>query len=155
MVVGFSAGGHLASLLATEKEKYNLEAAVLAYPVISLKEYTHEDTAKNFLGALISDEERIKYSSQYRVNKDTVPTFIWTTKDDETVPYENTLMMKEALDKYHIKNEVMIFPHGVHGLALADETAVVSGNKEVFFRPDIAIWFTKAINFIKELESVK
>ena len=136
-----------------EKEKYNLEAAILAYPVISLKEYTHEETARNFLGNLISDTERIKYSSHYRVDKNTVPTFIWTTMDDETVPYENTLMMREALDRNKIKNQVMIFPHGVHGLALADETAVVNGNTEVFFRPDIAIWFTEAIKFIKEVES--
>ena len=73
--------------------------------------------------------------------------------DDETVPYENTLMMREALDRNKIKNQVIIFPHGVHGLALADETAVVNGNTEVFFRPDIAIWFTEAIKFIKEVES--
>ena len=151
IVFGFSAGGHLASLLATEKEKYNLKAAILAYPVISLSEYTHEDTARNFLGSNLSKEERIKYSSQYRVSGNTVPCFIWTTKDDELVPFENTVMMKNSLDKEGIKNKVIIFEHGVHGLALADVTAVVNGDNETYNRPDIAKWINEADSFIKEV----
>ena len=151
VAIGFSAGGHLASLLATTKEKYNLKASILCYPVISLKEYTHEDTARSFLGNDLSDETRIKYSSQYRVDDNTVPTFIWTTKDDELVPYENTLMMAESLKKHHILNETLIFERGVHGLALADETAVVSGDYKTYNRPDIAIWFNEAIKFVKKV----
>ena len=151
VVIGFSAGGHLASLLATSKEKANLKAAILCYPVISLKEYTHEETARSFLGTNLSDDERLKYSSQYRVNNDTVPTFIWTTKDDEIVPYENTMMMAEALKNNHILNEVLIFDSGVHGLALADETAVVGKDYKIYNRPDIAIWFNEAIKFIKKV----
>ena len=151
VVIGFSDGGHLASLLATEKEKGNLKAAILCYPVISLKEYTHEETARNFLGSDLSDEARIQYSSQYRVDDDTVPTFIWTTKDDEIVPYENTLMMADALKCHNIINQVMIFDSGVHGLALADETAVVNGDNLTYNRPDIAIWFDEAMCFIKKV----
>ena len=60
-------------------------------------------------------------------------------------------MFKEALDKYHIKNKVMIFDHGVHGLALADETAVVNGDNATYNRKDIAIWLNEAIKFIKEV----
>ena len=151
IVFGFSAGGHLASLLATKKEKYNLRAAILAYPVISLDEYTHEDTARNFLGASLDKEERIKYSSQYRVDSNTIPCFIWTTKDDELVPYENTLMMKKSLDKYGIKNKIIIYDHGVHGLALADETAVVNNDEKTYIRPDIAKWINEANCFIKDI----
>lgn len=151
VVIGFSAGGHLASLLATTEEKENLKAAVLCYPVISLKEYTHEETAKSFLGNDLSDEKRLKYSGHTRVNSDTVPTFIWTTKDDEIVPYENTLMMAEALKKYNILNQVLIFDSGVHGLALANETAVVGFDDKTYNRSDIAIWFKEAIKFIKKV----
>ena len=151
VVFGFSAGGHLASLLATSPKKYNLKAGVLAYPVITLKEYTHEETAKKFLGEFDNIENRNKYSSEERVDSATVPCFIWTTNDDELVPVKNTLLFKEALDRNNIKNKVMIFEHGVHGLALADETAVVNGDNTTYNRKDIAIWFTEAVKFIKEV----
>ena len=151
IVFGFSAGGHLASLLATEKGKYNLKCAVLAYPVITFLKYTHEETARSFLGSKFTDDERKKYSSELRVDSNTVPCFIWTTKDDELVPYENTIMMKEALDKKGIKNTVITYEHGVHGLALADETAVVNGDNATYNRPDIARWIIEADNFIKEI----
>ena len=75
VVFGFSAGGHLASLLATSPKKYNLKAGVLAYPVITLKEYTHEETAKKFLGEFDNIENRNKYSSEERVDSATVPCF--------------------------------------------------------------------------------
>lgn len=151
IVIGFSAGGHLASLLGTTDDKKNLKAMILCYPVITFGAFTHLDTAKAFLGSEFNDENRLLYSSERRVNEKTVPTFIWTTKDDEIVPKENTLLMKDALDKYHIKNEVIIFDSGIHGLALADETAVVNFNKDVYIRSDIATWFDKAIEFIKNI----
>ncbi|MBO4667413.1 MAG: alpha/beta hydrolase [Bacilli bacterium] len=151
IVFGFSAGGHLAALLATTKENYNLKCAVLAYPVITFGKYTHEETAKNFLGSFDNEENRNKYSCEKRVDSDTVPCFIWTTKDDELVPYENTIMYKEALDKYNIKNKMILYPSGVHGLALADETAVVNGDNKTYNRPDIARWIIEADCFIKEI----
>ena len=151
VVVGFSAGGHLASLLATTSEKYNLKAAILCYPVITFLDYTHEETAKNFLGNNDSKEERIKYSSERRVDATTIPTFIWTTRDDELVPFENTTLMKASLDKFHIKNEILIFEHGIHGLALADETAVVNNEFDKYCRKDIAEWIVKANDFIKDV----
>ena len=151
VVVGFSAGGHLAALLGTTEEKYNLKLMVLCYPVITFLDYTHEETAHNFLGGSDSPENRIKYSNERRVSENTVPAFIWTTKDDETVPYQNTILMQEALNKSHIENEVLIFNHGVHGLALADETAVVAGDYEKYYRKDIAIWIDKVNEFIKKV----
>lgn len=151
VVFGFSAGGHLASLLATSEAKYNLKAAVLCYPVITLKKFTHEDTAKAFLGNNDNEDNRNLYSSELRVNETTVPTFIWTTRDDEIVPVENTLLMEASLNKYHIRNKVIVFDSGVHGLALADETAVVGKDYKTYFRPDIAVWFTEAVHFIKDI----
>ena len=151
VVIGFSAGGHLASLLGTEHAKYNLKAMVLSYPVITFLDHTHEETAHSFLGKDDNLENRMKYSSERRVSIDTVPTFIWTTKDDELVPVENTILMKDALERFHIYHEVIVFEHGAHGLALADETAVVGGDYDKYYRKDIAIWVDKADAFIKKV----
>lgn len=152
IVVGFSAGGHLAGLLGTEKDskEYNLKGMVLCYPVITLLDYTHEDTCRNLLLNYNTLDNRIKYSVEKRVDSTTVPTFIWTTKDDETVPYENTLMMIDALKKHNIYHESVIFDHGRHGLALADWTAVVL-NDESFLNSDVARWFDMALKFIRKV----
>lgn len=149
-VIGFSAGGHLAGLLGTEKEKHNLKGMVLCYPVITLLEFTHEETAHKLLINNDTKDERKKYSVELRVDKDTVPTFIWTTKDDELVPYENVLLLIDSLNKYGIYNESVIYPHGRHGLALADETAVV--NHDLSFKDEeIAKWPLKVDEFIKKV----
>lgn len=149
-VIGFSAGGHLAGLLGTEKEKYNLKGMILCYPVITLLDYTHEETAHKLLIKNDNLEERKKYSVELRVDKDTVPTFIWTTKDDELVPYENALLLIDSLNKYGIYNESIIYPHGRHGLALADETAVVNHDL-TFMDKEIAQWPLKANEFIRKV----
>lgn len=149
-VIGFSAGGHLAGLLGTEKEKYTLKGMILCYPVITLLDYTHEETAHKLLIKNDNLEERKKYSVELRVDKDTVPTFIWTTKDDELVPYENALLLIDSLNKYGIYNESIIYPHGRHGLALADETAVVNHDL-TFMDKEIAQWPLKTNEFIKKV----
>lgn len=150
VAIGFSAGGHLVGLLGTEKEKYNLKAIVLCYAVISFMEYSDKDTAHNFLGNTENSEGLIKYSIQNRVNNDTVPTYIWTTKEDEIVPYENSLMMIDALKKNNVYYEYKIYEHGKHGLALADETAVVNGDL-TFTSKEIANWPNNVSKFIEKI----
>ena len=151
IVVGFSAGGHLAGLLGTTNNHYNLKGMVLCYPVITLlNPLTHEETAQKLLGNDLSIENRQKYSIDYRVNKHTVPTFIWTTKEDELVPYENSLLLVDALNKHKIYHEFVLFPHGRHGLALADETAIVN-NDMSFYSIEVSTWIDKANDFIKKI----
>lgn len=149
-VMGFSAGGHLAGLLGTLTSEYNVKGMILCYPVITLLDKTHEDTAHNFLGSEDKLEYRMKYSVQNCVGKSTVPCYIWTTKDDEVVPYENTLMMIEALNNNKVYCESKIYESGPHGLALADETAVV-GNDKSYLNNEIAKWPYDVDKFIKTI----
>lgn len=149
-VLGFSAGGHLAGVTATQENAYNIKGMILCYPVISLKEYTHQGSLNNFLNGNLTLKNKQKYSIQNRVNKNTVPCFIWTTKDDASVPYENTLMMIEALKKNNVYHNYIIYPSGPHGMALADETAIHNGDK-AYINKEIAKWVNKADEFIKEV----
>lgn len=150
IVMGFSAGGHLAGLLGTKANSYNVKAMVLSYPVVSLGEYTHTQSATNFLNGELTKENIYNYSVQNCVNEKSVPCFLWCTKDDLLVPYENTLMLKEALDKYHIYNECSIYPTGPHGYALADITAVVK-NGPYYYNEEIAQWPLHADKFIRKV----
>ncbi|MNJ54033.1 Acetylxylan esterase precursor [compost metagenome] len=122
-MIGFSAGGHLASIAATTgTEKPNL--LLLSYPVISFHEpYTHEGSRDNFLGTSPAPEALDAWSSDQRVTAETPPTFIWTTADDTVVPVENSLLFAAALSKEKIPFELHVFEEGRHGLGLADDHA--------------------------------
>jgi len=150
IVMGFSAGGHLAGLLGTKANQYNIKGMVLSYPVITLGKFTHEQTATNFLNHEMTEELINEYSVEKCVNEHTPPCFIWTTNDDALVPVQNTLMMKEALDKYHIENECVIYPTGPHGYALADITACVE-NGPYYINEEIAKWPILADEFIRKI----
>lgn len=151
VVCGFSAGGHLAGLVATEKAKNNIKAMILCYPVITLCDKTHLGTRTNLL-ANGNDtlENRIKYSIDQRVDSNTVPCFIWTTKTDNSVPYENTLMMIESLQKNQVNHKYHLFEKGPHGMALADETAIKDGDTS-FVDKEVAKWPEMANEFLKEI----
>ena len=150
-VMGFSAGGHLAGLVATEQEKYNIKGAILCYPVISFLNHVHLGTRNNFLANGNDNEEnRIKYSIDKRINKDSVPTFVWATKTDQSVPYENTMMLVEALKENQIVYKYHIFPKGPHGMALADESAIKDGDTS-YVNKEVATWVNMADEFIKDI----
>ena len=149
-VIGFSAGGHLAGYLGTNEYLGNLKGMILCYPVVSFVEYVDFETANNLLGKDADIKERTKYSIEKRVSKNTVPTFIWTTRDDEDVPYENTVLLTQKLEEYGIYHKTIIFPHGRHGLALSDETAIVNGDLS-FKNDEVAVWPNEANDFIKDV----
>lgn len=153
ILMGFSAGGHFAGFLGTsERNKIpSVVGMILCYPVITFGEKAHIGSAKNFLGNKFKDDQqRKKYSIENRVNENTLPTFIWCTKEDELVPYENTLLMEEKLKKYEIKHIVKIFENGQHGLALADESTMVNNNKKLINK-DVQQWVKIADEFIESL----
>lgn len=154
IVIGFSAGGHLAGLLGTNEKKYNLKAMVLCYPVISLDEYCHEESAKNYLGDLDNKENRIKFSIHKRVNSNCIPCYIWAVKTDELVPYENTQMMIEELKNKGIKYKYDIFENGVHAMALADESTAI-GNNPIYINKEVATWVDHCNEFIKDIISIQ
>ncbi len=129
-VGGFSAGAHLAGLLGTvwnrpdwfeqgtEPEQIRPNALVLCYPVVTAGEHAHRGSFERLAGADIEAQQA--YSLEALAGPYTPPAFLWHTLDDDTVPVENTLLMEAALRKAGVPHEVHLFPHGVHGLSLAD-----------------------------------
>jgi len=129
-VGGFSAGAHLAGLLGTvwnsaewfeagtDLNAHRPDAMVLCYPVITAGEYAHRSSFERLAGKDIEAQQ--KFSLERLVSKDAPPAFLWHTLDDEAVPVENTLIMEAALRRAGVAHEVHLFPHGVHGMSLAD-----------------------------------
>jgi len=137
-VLGFSAGGHLASLVGThfdggdkknndpvERISCRPDCMVLCYPVISLAEFAHEGSKKALLGENPDPALVWTLSSHNMVSSKTPPTFLWHTSDDSSVPVENSLLFTMALKKHGVPFELHIFPHGRHGLGLATDTLYV------------------------------
>jgi acetyl esterase/lipase len=132
-MMGFSAGGHLASTAATHFDRGNPTAAdpidrqgcrpdfaILVYPVISMSApYTHQRSATALLGENASLELRQELSSELHVTPETPPTFLFSTSADTTVPAENTVVFYSALHKYGVPAEMHIFEKGHHGVGLA------------------------------------
>ena len=130
ILIGFSAGGHLAGLLGTtERDKiYNAVGMILCYPVISFVNKVHEGSRQNFFGDKNKNNEENQklFSIENRVNSKTLPTFIWTCKPDTCVPYENSLFMIEKLKENSVLFDYKIFETGHHGIILAEQNEEVS-----------------------------
>ena len=154
IILGFSAGGHLAGLLGTTDRKkiYNAVGMILCYPVISFVEKVHEYSRNNFFGNVTENNEKNQklFSIDYRVNNNTLPTFIWTIKNDKKVPYENTLFMIKKLKENNVTFDYKIYENGIHGMALADETAIRKGIKE-YKNDEVAKWVGLACNFSEKI----
>jgi acetyl esterase/lipase len=138
-VMGFSAGGHLASTAATLFDRGDPAAAtplartssrpdfaVLVYPVIVFgSEYTHKGSQQNLLGPSPSPELVAKLSTERQVTKDTPPTFLFHTNEDEGVPAENSVLFYLALRKAGVPAELHVYEKGRHGVGLAPNDAVL------------------------------
>ena len=111
-ILGFSAGGHLASTLGThfdagksdatdqiEKATSRPDLMILIYPVISMGEFAHKGSKLNLLGDNPAADAIKLYSNELQVTKDTPPTFIAHAVSDPAVPIENSLLFAEALQK--------------------------------------------------------
>jgi len=132
-VMGFSAGGHLASTLSThfdrgdpgnddpvERESCRPDFSVLVYPVISFTgEYTHVGSRENLLGKDADPELVEHFSNELQVTGDTPPAILIHSGDDQAVPVENSIVYYHALQKKGIKSEMHIYPYGGHGFSLA------------------------------------
>jgi acetyl esterase/lipase len=132
-IMGFSAGGHLASTLAThfddgdmtskdsiEQQSSRPDFAVLVYPVISMdKKITHMGSHNNLIGENADSSLTNLYSNELQVTKQTPPTFLIHATDDKAVPVENSLRFYEALKTNGVSVEMHIFPTGGHGFGLA------------------------------------
>lgn len=120
-IMGFSAGGHLASTVGTHfKNKVQRPAfMILGYPVVTMDStYTHKGSRTNLLGKHPSPELVKLYSNELQVKKNTPPTFIVVALDDKTVPVANSENLLKALQAKHIPAELHTFEVGGHGFGM-------------------------------------
>lgn len=90
---------------------------VLVYPVIDFTEFPHEDSFQELTGG--EESLREKLSIQKHVDQDFPKCFIWANKDDELVPYQNSVCMAEALEKAGASVKLKLYPEGGHGCGVA------------------------------------
>jgi len=134
-IMGFSAGGHFASTLIThyndlkiaDPKKTDLRPnfAVLVYPVISFEESVHTGTMKNLLGDNPTDSLKHYFSANKNVNRKSPPVFFVHAKDDNAVPYANSILMSDALKTNNVSSEVYLYEKGGHGFGLINKTSDV------------------------------
>jgi acetyl esterase/lipase len=150
-ILGFSAGGHLASTTGThfdtgspgasdpiDRESSRPDFLVLAYPVISFTTpYTHKGSLKNLLGDSPDPKLAESLSSELQVTPETPPTFLFHTNADTGVPAENSVLFYLALRKNHVPAEMHIFEHGPHGVGLALRD------------PALSVWPTLLANWLR------
>jgi acetyl esterase/lipase len=127
-IMGFSAGGHLASTAGTHYNKVVVDNKanvstrpdfmILMYPVITFGELAHKASKDNLVGKDASTALIDLYSNEKQVTPDTPPTFLVQAEDDNIVPVQNSLMFYEALRKAKVLAEMHIYPAGGHGFGL-------------------------------------
>jgi acetyl esterase/lipase len=153
-VMGFSAGGHLASTLGThfdygdkaskdsvEKLSCRPDFMILMYPVISFTEpCTHTGSRDALLGKNPTIEMLNFYSNELQVKEDTPPTFLVHADDDSGVPVDNSLLMYKALRAKKIPAEMHILSEGEHGFGLA-----LNNNHVASWTNNLTLWL-KSLN---------
>ena len=138
-ILGFSAGGHLASTLGTHFDQGNVSSAdpiervssrpdlmILMYPVITMGEFTHQGSKLNLLDKDPSPELVKLYSNELQITKETPPTFLVHTMIDKTVPVENSLMFVAGLRKAGVPFELHLYEQGPHGFGLAPTDPILA-----------------------------
>jgi acetyl esterase/lipase len=152
-IMGFSAGGHLASTLLThfddgdktaadsiEQESSRPDFGILMYPVITMsKQIMHVGSRNNLIGQNADSTIAKYYSNELQVTPQTPPTFLIHATDDKTVPVENSLLFYQALRDNNVPAEMHIFPKGGHGFGLG------VGRGEVEIWPDLCIQWLRAL----------
>jgi len=146
VVLGFSAGGHLASTLSTHFDTSYIgdvnmpllrpDYSILVYPVITMKrDITHFGSKNNLIGPDFKEEDVKGFSNELHVNERTPPTFIVHADEDKVVPIENALLYKEQLDNFKVKNKFYRYQKGTHGFGMY--------NKE-----EEGDWFEEMLNWL-------
>lgn len=147
-IMGFSAGGHLASTAGTHFDTARInnplgislrpDFLLLIYPVISFGEFTHSGSKNNLIGTTPIPEQATRFSNEQRVTPQTPPAFLVHAEDDKTVPVQNSLLFYSALLKNKVKAEMHLYIAGGHGFGLNNKTT-----KDV--------WFDRCINFLNQI----
>jgi acetyl esterase/lipase len=121
-VMGFSAGGHLASTLLTHFDSETRpDFGILFYPVITFDpKYTHGGSADNLLGKEKTQALITYFSNEEQVTPETPTTLLLHSDDDKAVPLDNTLLFYDALQRNGVPASLYIFPTGGHGWGYKD-----------------------------------
>lgn len=145
-IMGFSAGGHLASTLTVHYKDVKIENkealslrpdfSVLIYPVISLLESPHTGSAKNLTGPDATYAQKEYFSNERHVDAETPMTFLVHANDDKSVPVENSLSFDRAMVKAGNKVELHTYQAGGHGFGLNNKTTQDQ-------------WFDRLVNWMK------
>ncbi|MCR8560828.1 alpha/beta hydrolase [Mucilaginibacter sp. BJC16-A38] len=127
-IIGFSAGGHLASTEGTHFDQVVIENKdnisvrpdfmLLLYPVISFGPQAHVGSRENLIGKKPAADLVDLYSNEKQVTANTPPTFLVHAGDDTVVPVQNSLMFYESLLAAKVKAEMHLFEEGGHGFGL-------------------------------------
>jgi acetyl esterase/lipase len=135
-IMGFSAGGHLASSLGVHyndpklnfKGKVSLrpDFQVLIYPVISFGKYAHLGSRNNLLSPDTTASLINYYSNELQINAQTPPAFLVHAKDDKAVPIENSEMYLAQLKKFGVAGELYVYEKGGHGFGMNNKTSDVN-----------------------------
>lgn len=139
-VMGFSAGGHLASTAAThfdagdpqaadpiDRQSSRPDFAVLAYPVITMTgHFGHGGSKKNLLGENPDPQLAESMSNEKQVTARTPPTFMFHTSEDTAVPPENSIRFYLALHKAGVPAELHIYEKGPHGVGLGTKVPALA-----------------------------
>jgi acetyl esterase/lipase len=146
-VMGFSAGGHLASTAGTHFQKAYIsnpkntnlrpDFMILLYPVISSdKQIAHQGSFDNLIGKEASAEQRTLFSNEQQVTPQTPPTFLVHASDDKGVPVDNSIVFYQALLQNQVPAELHIYQNGGHGFGLNNPTTEDQ-------------WFDRCLNWLK------
>jgi acetyl esterase/lipase len=152
-VIGFSAGGHLASTISTHyaekvyEVKDNTSArpdfSLLIYPVISMDTaITHRGSRNNLIGIDPTEKNVLRFSNEKQINGNTPPAFLVHSSDDKAVPVMNSIGYYLGLQKNGIPAELHIFQKGGHGYGLSP-----NGGTESSW-PGLCIRWLKAMGLI-------
>jgi acetyl esterase/lipase len=132
-IMGFSAGGHLASTLSThydagnpqshdpvEQQSCRPDFSILMYPVVSSDpNIWHRGSFVALLGEDPTDKLLLHYSNEKQVNQQTPPAILIHSADDKSVPVQNSIRYYEALLHNNVSAEMHLYPNGGHGYSLA------------------------------------
>lgn len=154
-IFGSSAGGHLASTIATHQTDVSKISdntdnypflpnfMVLVSPVISFGDYTHKGSLQNFLGENPSPEKIKAYSNEFHVTENTPSTILFHAQNDPAVNAMNSLLFYEQMMKHKVEGSLHIFPKGKHNIGIYNESSLTDE------------WKIICTKWLKEMEIIK
>lgn len=157
IVMGFSAGGHLACSLSSfwnnrgicdiigcSADMIKPNGQILCYPVITTGRYAHPGSIRNLLGDEY-EARKEEFSLEKQVNADVPRSFVWHTVTDGSVPVQNSLLYVNALIEAGISVEYHLFENGGHGLSLGTQLSATEDKQIV---PCVVPWLSMAGTWI-------